>query len=160
MEITAQVPGANGNPELVKLAGDCIRAQSIDPDSAQGRQKVIELVGEIARQPKAGFSGKWLFRGSVKWSNITSTYTEPVVGIASCNESGSSLTMISEGGKYQVNFSGALKGGRISGQFGFSAGTEIASTKCEGAAQTSRIVLTGHSQTPDGGFQAAITFLR
>ena len=146
--------------ELVDLATEYVRWLGLALESETAAQQLDEVLTQVLNSKTDEKSSKWLFKGNVKASSLTASSSDVVFGVATVNRNQDTLTIVSSSEKAELNFSGTLKDGRVSGQFGFSAGPTIISAKAEGVFTEQKISLTGQGQTPDGTFQGSFSFSR
>jgi hypothetical protein len=146
--------------EMIDLATEYVRWLGLALESEPAAQKLDEVLSEVLNSKADEKSVRWIFRGNVKASSLTASSSDLVYGVATVNRNQETLTIVSSSEKAELNFSGSLKDGRVSGQLGFSAGPTIISAKAEGVFTEQRISLTGQEQTADGTFQGSFSFSR
>jgi hypothetical protein len=154
------------HPELtvskgtVALVVEYVSWLGIGIKSDSGEQKAQQILDEILIQSKDDKSSKWLLKGTVRSSSLTSSWTDVIYGIALINQKDENITIVSSSERIDVNFSGTMKDGQVRGQLGVSAGGTIASAKAEGVMMNDKISITSQGQTADGTFQGSFTFSR
>jgi len=150
---------SNVKREVASLAADYVRWLGLDLNSPAAAAKLDEVLQELA-QPADNRGVRWLFRGHVRATSITTSASDTVYGVATVQRGGDALTIVSTSENSELNFSGTLQDGRIAGQLGFSAGSTIISAKAEGVYTDAKISLTGQGHTADGSFQGSFSFSR
>ena len=153
-------PNLIAKKELVNLAIEYVRSLNLNLESIEANQQLEQVLTEVLISPKDGQANRWLFRGTVKAGSLTTSSSDFVYGVATVTQTGESLTIVSSSARSELNFSGSVKDGRLSGQLGFSAGPTIISAKAEGVYTLEKISLTGQGQTADGTFQGSFSFSR
>jgi hypothetical protein len=151
--------GVSVKRELMVLGAEYVHWLGLDLNSPAAEKSLEDALLEVTKPANADAS-RWLFRGTVRASSLTSSATDTVLGIATVSRKGEAITIVSTSEKSEVNFSGSLQEGRVSGQLGFSAGPTIISAKAEGVFTESKISLTGQGHTADGTFQGSFSFNR
>jgi hypothetical protein len=146
--------------QLVKLAIAYVTETGAKTESAEMESKLSSLLSEIKNQRKTDIAGKWLFKGAVQNRSLTSSESETFFGVATAAMTGNRLTIISTGGKVEVNFSGTVDAGQASGTLGFGGSSSSVSVKCDGVALNEKISLTFQKLTEGGSVQGNLTFQR
>ncbi len=152
-------PESTVKREVASMAADYVQWLGLDLNSPATAKKLDEVLQEVG-QPADNQGVRWLFRGHVRATSITTSASDTVYGVATVQRNGDALTIVSTSEKSELNFSGTLQDGRIAGQLGFSAGSTIISAKAEGVFTDAKISLTGQGHTADGTFQGSFTFNR
>lgn len=151
--------GLTVKKELIDLATDYVRSSQPSPESDDAIQQFEQALTDVVAAPKNGQS-RFLFRGAVRSSSVTTSWSDTVYGVAAVTRTGDNLTIVSSSQGAEVTFSGSIQDGRLSGQLGFSSGAAIISIKVDGVYTDERISITGQGHTADGTFQGGFTFVR
>lgn len=146
--------------EAVALGADYIESLGLKLASDAGTRKLEEVLLQLSSSSKNEKGSKWLFRGTLKSSGLTSSFSSVVYGVASLSVTGENVTIVSEESTAEVNFSGSAKDGRLEGRLGVSSGPTIFSGKADGVLIAQKISLTGQGQTADGLVQGSFHFIR
>lgn len=152
-------PDSTVQRELASLGADYVQWLGLDLDSPAAAKKLEEVLTDLG-QPADNRGVRWLFRGHVRATSLTTSASDTVYGVAAVQRNGNALTIVSISEGSELNFSGTLQDGRIAGQIGFSAGSTIVSAKAEGVFTETKISLTGQGHTADGTFQGSFSFSR
>ena len=153
-------PELTVNRETVALVAEYVSWLGMGIETDSGEQKAQQVLSEIVNQSKDNKSSKWLLKGTVRSSALTSSWTDAIYGIALISQTDEKITIVSSSNGNDINFSGTIKDGQVSGQLGVSAGGTIASAKAEGVMMNDNISLTSQGQTSGGIFQGSFTFSR
>ena len=159
-DFIAKHPDLQLRNELVKVGADYITSLGLTLDSASGSAELDKVLSEVLQPVQSDKPTKWLFRGSIRSSGVTSSFTEPAFGLATVTLSGDSITVVSAPGRTELHLSGTVKDGRLVGQVGVSSGSIIFSGKAEGVVVPGRISLDSQGQTADGIVQSSLTLMR
>jgi hypothetical protein len=153
-------PDLSLSDRLVQLAQECLIEQGVRQNSPEMETRLSELLKDIQGQPKSTLAGKWLFKGAVQNRNLTTAETQTFHGVASIGLTGNKLTLISNAGATELNFSGILDAGQITGTLGFGGNSASVSTKCDGVALDNKISMTFQKLIDSGTVQGTLTFQR
>jgi len=147
--------------DLAEIGFEFVSFRGLTLGTAEGRSKLEEILVEVLQPSRDNNSSKWLFKGMLQSSALASSYTQPAYGVATLTQTGDSVTLVSAPGSVtEINFSGAVKDGHLSGQLAVTSGTTIFAGKAEGVLVPERISLNGQAQTADGLAQSSLTFTR
>lgn len=153
-------PALVSNEQLVRMGIDYLGETGVRPNSPEMESKLSGLLSEIHAQPKTNLGGKWLFRGAIQNRGITSSESETFFGTATLVLITNRVTLISTAGKVELNFSGTLDAGQISGTLGFGGKASSLSVKCEGVALNEKISFAFQKLMDSGTVQGNLTFQR
>ncbi|MSU62295.1 MAG: hypothetical protein EXS31_07850 [Pedosphaera sp.] len=154
-------PALSDNDQVFQLATSHLIEMGVKPYSPEMEERLSQVLGEIRKQPRETLAGKWLVKGAVQTSSITSSSgAENFFGLATVVTSGTKITMISTAGKAEFNFSGSVEAGQLSGLLGFGGKASSLSAKCDGVALNEKISLTFQKLTDNGTVQGSVTLQR
>jgi hypothetical protein len=153
-------PDLNVSRELVSLASDYVGSMGASPGTPQWRSKLDATIDKVLSNPPRGEPAHWIFKGTLQSEGITWSSTEVFWGMARITLSEETITLASEEGRTDVNFSGRIENARVSGQMGVSSGRTITTGPADGVIAGNRILLNGQGQTAAGRVQSSFTFIR
>jgi hypothetical protein len=154
--------------ELVAMGAEYVANLGIPKGSPSWSEKLGNALDDVIETKQDAQSTKAFFKGTVQSEGITTSFTDVFFGVAKIGQSGASLTILSDtsdapinGARHSdVNFSGAIDSGKVSGRLGFSSGLTIFSGKAEGVVVGNKILLNTQGQTASGIVQGSFTFVQ
>ncbi len=145
------------NATVAQLVQAFVQQSGVDPRSAQGLDRALEVASRLVNNTSDTLAGEWIFKATVSFSTaISGGDDRNIVGLASITQDGENLTIVSSGGGVEMNFAGTFSKNRVSGQLGIGS----VSTKCEGAATADKISITFQSLTTDGTVRGNVVLHR
>jgi hypothetical protein len=153
-------PKTSSNDQLLKIAVGIANETGVGRNSPQFADKIDGILSEIAQQPKGSLAGKWLLKATVQTKTITSSDAQSFFGVAVLASTGNRITFVSTEGNAEVNFSGTVDGGQVSGTLGFGGSASSVSVKCEGVALDDKISFAFQKLTDGGTVQGTLTLQR
>lgn len=160
-EFSGKHPDLNLRRDLVVVGADVIGMTGLTLETPAGRSRLDEILLQVLQPAKNDKSSNWLFKGTLRSSALTSSFTEAAYGVATLTQTGDSVTLVSApGSATDINFSGTAKDGHLTGQLGVTSGNTIFSGKAEGVLVPEKLSLNGQAQTADGLVQSSFTFTR
>jgi len=150
-------PAVSANRTVGELALIFLAQSGFGLDSPEMGSRFIETMKKlISREPET-LAGEWIYRVSESFSTALSGEDErTALGLASVSVEGENIAIVSSAGGMELNFSGTLSKGRLSGQIGVGG----VSTKCEGAVMSDKISVSFQSFTPDGTVRGNVVLQR
>ena len=129
----------------------------MDWKSEEFRNQFRETVMKLVPPAPGSLSGCWIFKANESGGTALSGSNERVfVGLASLSVDGENVAIVSSSGTAEINFTGTLSKGRLSGQIGLGG----MSAKCEGAGTTEKISISFQSLTSNGTVGGNVVFQR
>jgi len=153
----SEYPGLVPSDSAFILARQYLQSLNMTLGEAATTSRLHDILSETQNRKPGSLSGKWFYKCTIRKSSITTSFSDILYGLASVTQEGNSVTILSVGGKVELNANGTLEKGRFTGKMGIGT---IASAGCEGAAVAEKISLSSQSQTADGTFQGSLVLER
>jgi hypothetical protein len=157
--VSRKVPQAVGRDGVIVLLNEIAIRQALKAYSEEAETMVVTMLTKIL-ESKQGASGLYATKVTIRKESIATSGSEVLVGLVTVEEKNGSLVIMSNPAQWQMNFSGALQDGKLSGQLGMNSIVGTATAHAEGVAIGDRISLTSSTRTPDGVFQASVILIR
>src|SRR5208337_3921081 len=153
----ANDPAVAANRTVGQLVFVYLLTSGTDSNSDEFRDQFIQTMKKLAPPSPGSLSGGWIFKASESIGTALSGSDETVfVGLASVSVDGENVAIVSNSGRAEINFTGTLSKGRLSGQIGIGG----VSAKCEGSATAEKISISFQSLTSDGTVRGNAVFQR
>jgi len=149
-------PKVAANRTIAELVITYLFINGYDLRSADLWDRFAETVKRLVSDTPANPAGEWIFKTTVSSEGISGGDEKNFLGLARISADVENLTIVSSGGKVELNFNGTLAKGRLTGQLGIGS----VSAKCEGAATPDKISISFQSPTPDGTVSGNIVLQR
>jgi hypothetical protein len=153
----ANDPEVAANLTLGQLVAVYLLRSGADWRSNEFRDQFVETMSKLVPVNPGSLAGSWIFKATESVGTALSGNDERVfVGLASVSSDGEDFAIVSSSGTTEMNFTGTLSKGRLSGQVGVGG----VSAKCEGAATVGKISISFRSLTSDGTIQGNVVLER
>ena len=150
-------PRVSANRTVGHLVIRYLLQSGSDLKSVELQDRFIETMRRLVPSATDGLGGDWIFKASeVVGTVLGGNDEETFLGLASVSVDGENIAIVSSGGGVELNFSGMLSKGRLTGQIGVGG----VSSKCEGAATAEKLSISFQSLTPDGMVRGNLTLQR
>ena len=153
-------PELAADRQLVQLATDYLMQAGVQPNSSEMETRLADLLKVIGNQPRENLSGKWFVRGTVQNQSLTASEKDTFFGVAQIAVTGNRVTIISTEGKIELNFSGTVENGQVTGTLGLGGPASALSVKCEGVALNEKISFAFQKLGDSGTVQGSVIFQR
>jgi hypothetical protein len=153
---SANDPAVSANQSVAKLVMTLL-LQTYYLKDPQLFDHFIEVMSKLVARTPGSLAGEWIHTTTIsKISLISGGDDQNSLGLARLAVDGENITIVSRAGGVEINFTGTLSKGRLSGQIGVGG----ISAKCEGAATPDKISISFQSLTPDGTVHGNIVLQR
>lgn len=150
-------PRVSANRTVAELVVIFLVSTGCEPRSPQLAERFMDTMGHLTSRASESLSGEWIFRTSMSFSTVLAEGSERShLGLALVSTDGENVTIVSTAGAAEINFTGTLLKGRLSGQIGVGG----VSAKCDGAATPEKISISFQSLTPDGTVRGNVVLQR
>jgi len=168
LEYKSKHPNQTVSREFVAMGAEYVASLGIPKGSPSWSNKLESTLDDVIVTKTGSHSQMSFFKGMVQSEGITTSFTDVFYGMAKIDQSGANLTILSDtsdaplnGTRHSdVNFSGTVDSGKVSGQLGFSSGLTIFSGRAEGVVAGDKILLNTQGQTASGIVQGSFTFVQ
>lgn len=157
--VIEKVPQAQQKEGLILILRESFVHQGLNSDSVENERAVISELKRIFDSRKE-VAGRYAARVTIRKSSFSTEGVETVFGIVTVNENKGAVAIVSEANRWQLNFSGTLRDGKLSGQLGIESPVGTATAQADGVFVGEKISLTSSSRTADGVFQASVVLIR
>lgn len=134
------------NRDIAELVITFLLRSGIDLKSPDLSTKVNEIMNKLTSETPNNLNGEWVFKATVSTSSDFDDDIRTEIGIAKVSCDGQSVNIVSSEGTDEMNFTGTLSKGGLSGQIGVSQ----ISAKCAGVAMDDKISINFQSGTLHG----------
>ena len=152
----ANEPGVAANREVAVLVTIFLSQQGYDLKTAEILDRCDETLRKLVSRGPASPAGDWIYKATVSLTTLSGGDERNYLGLASVSVDGENLAIVSSAGGLEINFTGTLSKGRLSGQIGVGG----FSAKCEGAATPEKMSISFQSLTSDGTVRGNVVLQR
>ncbi|MDD5139549.1 MAG: hypothetical protein PHY43_04715 [Verrucomicrobiales bacterium] len=127
----------------------------------RGATKLEDALSSLMAASKDASPSKWLFKGTLRANDHSTTPTETVVyGIATFTQTGENVAIVSQPGKINASFHGLTRDGQVSGRLDFAAGATVFTGQAEGLQLPDKISMSSQGQVAGKPVQGTFLLLR
>jgi hypothetical protein len=138
---------SSGNYTVAELALKYLVRTGLEPSSPDLFNRFEEIIKRLVAKNPENLNGEWVFKTTISLSSdIDGGDNKTEIGVARVSTNGETINIVSTEGSDEINFTGVLAKGGLSGQVGVGQ----RSSKASGVAMNDKISVNFQSATRDG----------